>query len=260
LLTASDDLIIIVNERPVISAGPDQQINSLQALLTGHIIDSGLGDPQTGTLTVTWSKQSRTGHVNFDNKNALATAATFTTRGHYLLKLSVSNGTFDADDEVMIAVAARSTDRLQALYAFEENNGAIVHDVAGDGEPLDLVINDPAAVQWVSGGLAVNAPALLAANAPATRLVEAVKSSNEITIEAWIKPASLNNNEGLARIATLASGAGRATFCSASATAVFTPACARRRRMPTPATKCSPAARSMQTSCRISSARARLPV
>ncbi|MCG3119888.1 MAG: hypothetical protein ALAOOOJD_02441 [bacterium] len=212
LLTASDDLIVIVNERPIISAGPDQQINSLQALLAGQVIDSGLGDPQTGTLTVTWSKQSRTGEAVFENKNALATKTTFATRGHYLLKLSVSNGTFDADDEVMIAVAARSTERLQALYTFEENNGAIIHDVAGTGEPLDLVINDPAAVQWVTGGLAVNAPALLATNGPATRLVEAVKSSNEITIEAWIKPASLNNNEGLARIATLASGAGTRNF------------------------------------------------
>ncbi|MGH7594862.1 MAG: LamG-like jellyroll fold domain-containing protein [bacterium] len=212
LLTASDDLIVIVNERPIISAGPDQQVNSLQALLAGQIIDSGLGDPQTGTLTVTWSKQSRTGEANFDNKNALATLATFTTRGHYLLKLAVSNGTFDADDEVMIAVAARSTDRLQALYAFEENDGVIIHDVAGKGEPLDLGIDDPAAVQWVTGGLAVNAPALLATTGPATRLVEAVRSSNEITIEAWIKPASLNNNEGLARIATLASGAGTRNF------------------------------------------------
>ncbi|MCI0696583.1 LamG domain-containing protein [candidate division KSB1 bacterium] len=211
LLTASDDLIIIVNERPIISAGPDQQINSLQALLSGQIIDSGLGDPQTGTLTVTWSKQSRTGEVTFENKNALATMATFATRGHYLLKLSVSNGTFDADDEVMIAVAARSTDRLQALYAFEENNGAVVHDVAGAGEPLDLIINDAAAVQWVTGGLAVNAPALLATNDPATRLVEAVKSSNEITIEAWIKPAA-SNHEGLARIVTLSGGPAARNF------------------------------------------------
>jgi hypothetical protein len=212
LLTASDDLIIIVNERPVISAGPDQQVNLLQALLAGHIIDSGLGDPQTGTLTVTWSKQSRTGEVAFENKNALAAKATFATRGHYLLKLSVSNGTFDADDEVMVAVAARSTEQLQALYAFEENNGAIVHDVSGAGQPLDLVINDLAAVQWATGGLAVNAPALLTTTGPAARLVEAVKSSNEITIEAWIKPASLNNNGGSARIATLADGSGGRNF------------------------------------------------
>lgn len=211
LLTASDETIIVVNERPVISAGPDQQVNALQALLAGQIIDSGLGDPQTGTLAVTWSKQSRTGEVAVENKNALATPATFATRGHYLLKLAVSNGTFDADDEVMIAVAARSTDRLQALYAFEENDGAIVHDVAGAGEPLDLVINDPAAVQWVAGGLAMNAPALLATTGPATRLVEAVKSSNEIAIEMWIKPATFNHN-GLARIVTLSGGPAARNF------------------------------------------------
>ncbi|MGH7451148.1 MAG: PKD domain-containing protein, partial [bacterium] len=211
LLTASDDLTIIVNERPIISAGPDQQVNSLQALLAGQIIDSGLGDPQTGTLTVTWSKQSRTGEANFDNKNALATAATFTTRGHYLIKLSVSNGTFDADDEVMIAVAARSTDRLQALYAFEENDGTIVHDVAGAGTPLDLVINDPAAVSWITGGLKLSKPALLATKGPAKRLVEAVKKSNAITIEAWIKPMA-SNHKGLARIVTISGGPAARNF------------------------------------------------
>jgi len=211
LLTASDELTIVVNERPVISAGVDQQINTLQTQLAGQIIDSGLGDPQSGKLTVVWSKQTPTGAVTFENKNGLGTKATFATRGHYLLKLSVSNGTFDADDEIMIGVAARGTSGLQVLYTFEEDDGVTVHDVAGVGEPLDLVINDPAAVQWVTGGLAVNAPALLATTGPATRLARAMKSSNEITIEAWVKPVK-KEMMGLGRVLTLSDGPARRNF------------------------------------------------
>jgi hypothetical protein len=220
LLTASDELTIVVNERPVISAGQDQQISTLQAQLAGQILDSGLGDPQSGSLTVVWSKQSLIGEVAFENKKALSTEATFATRGHYLLKLSVSNGTFDADDEIMIGVAARRTGGLQVLYTFEENGGSIVHDVAGVGEPLDLVINDPAAVEWVAGGLAVNAPALLATTDPAARLVREVKSSNEITIEAWVKPAQ-ETVTGLRRVLTLSDGPARRDFILAQSSRAY---------------------------------------
>jgi hypothetical protein len=220
LLTASDELTIIVNERPIISAGQDQQISTLQAQLAGQILDSGLGDPQTGSLTVVWSKQSLTGDVTFENKKALSTKASFATRGHYLLKLSVSNGTFDADDEIMIAVAARAASGVQALYTFEEQEGTIIHDVAGVGEPLNLVINDSAAVQWVAGGLAVNAPALLATTGPAARLIRGMKSSNEITIEAWVKPAQ-EAVTGLRRILTLSDGPARRDFILAQSGNVY---------------------------------------
>ena len=41
---------------------------------------------------------------------------------------------------------------LQVLYQFDESGGELIHDVAGIGEPLDLQISDPSAVQWLPDG------------------------------------------------------------------------------------------------------------
>ncbi|MBK8195861.1 MAG: hypothetical protein IPK76_22645 [Lewinellaceae bacterium] len=63
MLSASDELIVVVNERPVVSAGPDQEILArrdaagnlvLEAALFGEIADDGRGDPN-GSLTATWT-------------------------------------------------------------------------------------------------------------------------------------------------------------------------------------------------------------
>lgn len=97
---------------------------------------------------------------------------------------------------------ARVTQGLQALYAFKENGGETVGDVSGTGEPLHLKIADPAAVQWSEQGLYVDRSTLIASANPPGRLIDAVRSSKEITLEAWITPANAAQ-AGPARIVTL---------------------------------------------------------
>lgn len=97
---------------------------------------------------------------------------------------------------------SRVTQSLQALYTFEEGFGGTVFDVSGVGTPLDLNIGNTARVKWVEGGLSVTGSTIIASTGAATKLVDAVRTSNEITIEAWVKPASVNQN-GPARIASL---------------------------------------------------------
>jgi len=92
---------------------------------------------------------------------------------------------------------------LLALYTFNEGAGDTVHDVSGVGAPLDLVVADEAALTWLpSGGLQITAPTILASAGPAQKVVEAAKATNELTIEAWIKPADVEQ-DGPARIATI---------------------------------------------------------
>lgn len=98
------------------------------------------------------------------------------------------------------------TNGPQALYTFEEGSGTLIRDVSGVGAPLDLTIGDEAAVRWGPGSLAVIAPTLIASAAAATKLNQAVLGSNEITIEAWITPAS-TTQDGPARIVTLSGDA-----------------------------------------------------
>jgi hypothetical protein len=94
------------------------------------------------------------------------------------------------------------------LYEFLERTGTIVRDTAGTGAPLNLEINNPAAVLWLKGGgLRINGPVLIASPGPATKLIEAVKKSNAITLEAWVQPEN-TVQAGPARIVSVSRDAG----------------------------------------------------
>lgn len=92
-----------------------------------------------------------------------------------------------------------------ALYQFGEGNGGLVRDQSGIGAALDLRIEDTSSTRWLpGGGLQLLKPTLIASAGAATKISEAVKASGEITIEAWIQPATTSLS-GPARIVTLSS-------------------------------------------------------
>jgi len=98
----------------------------------------------------------------------------------------------------------RVTDGLQVLYTFDEGSGETVNDVSGVGSPLNLSLGGTAASWIPGGGLAINSSALVASEGPATKVVEACQTTNEVAIEAWVKLANATQ-DGPARIVTLSS-------------------------------------------------------
>ena len=96
----------------------------------------------------------------------------------------------------------RITDGLQVLYTFEEGSGTIVNDVSAVGTPLNLHAGDEAALTWSAEGLTFDVPTLLVSADPATKILQAVQSTNEITFEAWITPAN-TTQDGPARIMSM---------------------------------------------------------
>lgn len=100
------------------------------------------------------------------------------------------------------ATATRVTEGLQALYTFDEGGGVTVRDTSGVGAPLDLDILNAEAVTWQPGMLVVQNPATIASPAAATKIIDACKTSHEISLEAWVRPAD-TLQEGPARIVTL---------------------------------------------------------
>ncbi len=89
------------------------------------------------------------------------------------------------------------------LYEFREGTGDVVKDTSGTGTPLELKVKDPSAVQWLAdGGLRITTPTTISSAEPAGKLIQAVRRSQAITIEAWIKPANATQ-AGPARIVTL---------------------------------------------------------
>jgi len=96
----------------------------------------------------------------------------------------------------------RAVDGLVALYTLEEGKGTVVRDVSGFGAALDLVIDKPDGLQWIPGGVVVKGSVLMASRGAATKIAEACRRSNEITVESWLAPADLAQF-GPARIVSL---------------------------------------------------------
>jgi hypothetical protein len=100
---------------------------------------------------------------------------------------------------------------LQARYTFEEGSGRVIRDRSGVGEPLELEIADPTAVRWGNEGLTLTGSTLISSPLAANRLIEAIRHSGEITLEAWITPAN-SSQTGPARIVSVSDGASRRNF------------------------------------------------
>ncbi|MCA9950662.1 MAG: PKD domain-containing protein [Anaerolineales bacterium] len=84
-------------------------------------------------------------------------------------------------------------------YNFEEGSGEIVKDLVAESIPLNLKIADMSAVEWLDKGLKIKSPTVLESLIPAQKIASACQTNNAITIEAWIKPATVDQN-GPARI------------------------------------------------------------
>lgn len=98
--------------------------------------------------------------------------------------------------------AATSPNGLIALYDFQSTKGATVLDRSGFGEPLNLKIAKPRAVKRSKGSLRIVSPTIVKSERPAKKIIEAVKRSGAITLEAWIQTAKLGQ-AGPARVITI---------------------------------------------------------
>ncbi|MFZ0534798.1 MAG: metallophosphoesterase, partial [Anaerolineales bacterium] len=96
------------NTPPIVNAGSDQSITiDTTAILNGSAVDDGLPNPP-GVMTTLWSVVSGPGNVTFDNPNALATTASFSSTGTYVLRLTASDSESGSYDEISIIVTGSS--------------------------------------------------------------------------------------------------------------------------------------------------------
>ncbi len=103
-------------------------------------------------------------------------------------------------------------DGLLVLYVFDEGNGDTVHDTSEFGAPMDLTIADTGAVSWIpGGGLSINQPTLIAAAVPATKIIDAIRETTELTVVAWIKNGN-DTQGGPARTVTISVDTGPRNF------------------------------------------------
>ena len=133
-----------------------------------------------------------------------ATSSTYTTNSLTLsddnansYRVIVSNsGGKDTSDVVKVTVEPkdkRISSGIQVLYDFQEKSGTIINDNSGTGSQLNLNISNVDSVEWKTYGLDLIGKASIISNSAATKIINSCTTSNEITIEAWIKPSSMNN-------------------------------------------------------------------
>lgn len=92
------------NVAPAVEAGGNQTVPLTSSVsLNGVVSDDGL---PANTLTTLWTKISGPGAVTFANGSALATSATFSQVGTYVLRLTATDGQLSTTDNLTIVVSA----------------------------------------------------------------------------------------------------------------------------------------------------------
>jgi len=88
-----------------------------------------------------------------------------------------------------LAELKRCKEGLIAYYNFGYNPDYIVYDQSGYDEPLNLGIIDRSAVRWQENNtISILSNTALVSITAATKVVRAIKKTNELTFECWIKP------------------------------------------------------------------------
>ncbi len=105
----------------------------------------------------------------------------------------------------------RATAGLQALYDFAESDGDVIRDRSETDSPINLKIGDGKAVTRRERSLQVLKSTLIQSEKPPTRLIDSVRSSGELTVEAWLQPANVKQ-AGPARIVTISKDANERNF------------------------------------------------
>jgi len=104
--------------------------------------------------------------------------------------------------EAADGASARSTRGLVSIYNFSEGSGTVIHDRSQRGGLVDLTIRDPKAVKWTPQGLRIEKATRIESKAAPAKLINAVKRTRELTIEAWMTPANIKQ-DGPARMVSL---------------------------------------------------------
>ncbi len=120
-------------------------------------------------------------------------------------------------DDVRIYDQALDLNQVQNLAGGSDPGpssfpGYIVEDTSGFGDPLNMTVQDTAAIAWIDGGgLTITAPTSVISDAPATKLHTALTATDQMALELRVTPASLGQT-GPARIVSYAASLDSRSF------------------------------------------------
>ncbi len=132
------------NTAPIVSAGEDQTITlPASANLDGTVTDDGQPNPP-GACTAQWTSTSGPGQVDIADSTAVDTTASFSAVGTYVLRLTASDGSLQAADEVTITVqTASGANAAPTVDAGDDQAAALAAAVPLDGTIVDDGLPNP---------------------------------------------------------------------------------------------------------------------
>jgi len=102
--SSRDDVVITVNQAPVVSAGPAPYVALAEAAnLNGSATDDGFPNPP-GASTYNWTVVSGPGAVTFADPTAASTTATFSDPGIYTLRLTANDSALSGSADLVAMV------------------------------------------------------------------------------------------------------------------------------------------------------------
>jgi len=193
-VTPVNDAPVAVNDTATVVAGSAVTVSVLAN-------DADVDGPG---LSVTAVTQGANGSVAVNaNQTVTYTAGLFVGTDSFTYMVSDgAGGTATATVAVTVTAPPRVTTGLQARYNFNEGSGSTVNDTSSVGTPLNLTIANPAAVSWLPGALSVNTSTMISSAGAAGKVINAVRTSNSVTVEAWIAADNLTQ-AGPARIVSM---------------------------------------------------------
>ena len=169
------------NQPPTVSAGPDRSAETGIAIaLSGAVSDDGR---PSGTLQSQWSVVSGPGTVTFGSPQSAESTASFSVAGTYVLRLTATDGSLSASDEVTVVVSnstAAPADMV-GFWNFMAGRGASYPSQLGTtgGLQAGASVSSDGRLQLSSTGQYYSVP-----NAAQLAITQA------ITLTAWIKPSN----------------------------------------------------------------------
>ncbi|MGK2854073.1 MAG: Ig-like domain-containing protein, partial [Microbacteriaceae bacterium] len=191
-----------VNDAPVAVDDSASTLAEVPVTIQVRTNDTDIDSP---TLTVTAVTQGAHGSVAIDAGQTVTYTPAAAWIGPDTFTYTISDGSggsATATVNVDVQAPARVSGNIQVLYTFDEGSGTTVTDVSGVGTPLNLTIGSSSAVTWLPGALSIDTNTLVKSASNATKVINASKASNEVTMEAWVVPANLSQT-GPAAIVTL---------------------------------------------------------
>ena len=152
------------------------------------VYSAGIGQAPTYRMKMWPASQAEPGSwsINFTGSPTDPSSGSLVLLAH---ECDVNFGNVTVVPTVSAARPVRSPDDIVAMYRFDEGTGRTVHDRAEKGKAADLTIETPRAASWVNGGgVALNMPSGISSTDAGTKILDAVKASNAMTVEAWLKP------------------------------------------------------------------------